>query len=34
LETGKALGLLLSCEIKTASTGEPKMVFMLNKEWE
>lgn len=34
LETVKALGLLLSYEIKTASTGEPKVVFNLNKEWE
>ena len=34
LETVKALGLLLSYEIKTASTGEPKIVFKLNKEWE
>jgi len=34
LETVKALGLLLSYDIKTASTGEPKVVFNLNKEWE
>jgi hypothetical protein len=34
LETVKALGLLLSYEIKTNSTGEPKVVFTLNKEWE
>ena len=34
LETVKALGLLLSYEIKTASTGEPKIVFTLNKDWE
>ena len=34
LETVKALGLILSYEVKTTSTGEPKMVFMLNKEWE
>lgn len=34
LETVKALGLLLSYEIKTASTGEPKVVFTLNKDWE
>lgn len=34
LETVKALGLLLSYEIKTASTGEPKVVFKLNKDWE
>lgn len=35
LETVKALGLLLSYEIETASTtGEPKVVFTLNKDWE
>jgi len=34
IETVKALGLLLSYEIKTASTGEPKVVFTLNKDWE
>lgn len=34
LETVTALGLLLSYEIKTASTGEPKIVFNLNKNWE
>lgn len=34
LETVKAMGLLLSYEIKTASTGEPKIVFTLNKDWE
>ena len=34
LETVKALGLVLSYEIKTASTGEPKIVFTLNKDWE
>lgn len=34
LETVKTLGLLLSYEIKTASTGEPKVVFTLNKDWE
>lgn len=34
LETVKALGLLLSYEIKTASTGDPKVVFTLNKDWE
>lgn len=34
LETVKDLGLLLSYEIKTASTGEPKVVFTLNKDWE
>jgi hypothetical protein len=34
LQTVKALGLLLSYEVKTASTGEPKIVFTLNKDWE
>jgi hypothetical protein len=34
LETVIALGLLLSYEITTASTGEPKVVFTLNKNWE
>lgn len=34
LETVKALGLLLSYEIKTGATGEPKVVFNLNKDWE
>jgi hypothetical protein len=34
IETVKALGLLLSYEIKKTSTGEPKIVFTLNKEWE
>jgi hypothetical protein len=34
IETVKALGLLLSYEIKKASTGEPKVVFTLNKDWE
>jgi|688.fasta_scaffold27517_8 hypothetical protein len=34
IETVKALGLLLTYEIKKASTGEPKVVFNLNKEWE
>jgi hypothetical protein len=34
LETVKALGLLLSYEIKTATSGEPKVVFNINKEWE
>jgi len=34
LETVKALGLLLTYEVKTASTGEPKVVFSLNKDWE
>jgi len=34
LETVTALGLLLSYEIKTASNGEPKVVFTLDKNWE
>jgi len=34
IETVKALGLLLCYEIKKASTGEPKVVFTLNKDWE
>ena len=34
LETCKALGLLLSFKVKTGSTGEPKIIFKLNKDWE
>ena len=34
IETVKALGLLLSYEIKPASTGDKKIVFTLNKEWD
>jgi hypothetical protein len=34
LETVTALGLLLSYNIVTASTGEPKIVFQLDKNWE
>jgi hypothetical protein len=34
IDTVKALGLLLSYEIKTSSTGEPKVIFNLNKQWE
>ena len=34
LETMKALGLLQSYEVKTGSTGEPKIIFTLNKDWE
>jgi len=34
LDTVKALGLLLSYEIKTGSTGEPKIIFTINKNWE
>jgi len=33
LETVKALGLLLSYEVKPGATGELKVVFNLNKEW-
>lgn len=33
LETCKALGLLLSYEIKPGATGEPKVVFKLKKGW-
>jgi hypothetical protein len=34
IETVIALGLLLSSETKKGSTGEPKVVFTLNKDWE
>jgi hypothetical protein len=34
LETVKALGLLLGYEIVTGGTGEPKLIFTLNKDWE
>jgi hypothetical protein len=34
LETVKAMGLLLSYEVKPGATGEPIMVFTLNKDWE
>jgi hypothetical protein len=34
LETVKAMGLLLSYEIKTGATGEPKVIFTLNSNWE
>jgi len=34
LETCKALGLLISYELKTGATGEPKIVFTLNKDWD
>ena len=34
LETVKALGLLISYEIKTSSKGEPKYIFSLNKDWD
>ena len=33
LETVTALGLLKGYEITTGSTGEPKIVFNLNKGW-
>jgi hypothetical protein len=33
IETVKALGLLISYEIKPSYSGEPKIVFKLNKEW-
>jgi hypothetical protein len=34
LETVKALGLLISFEIKQSATGDPKIIFSLNKDWE
>ncbi len=34
LDTVKALGLLLSYEILTGATGEPKVIFHINKSWE
>jgi len=34
LETCKALGLLLSFKVKQSSTGEPKIIFKLNEDWE
>jgi hypothetical protein len=34
LEAVKALGLLVSYEIQTSQSGEPKVVFTLNKDWE
>jgi hypothetical protein len=34
IETVKKLGLLLNHEIKTGATGEAKVVFKLNKDWE
>jgi len=34
LETMTNLGLLLSYEVKTGATGEPKIVFKLNKNWD
>jgi hypothetical protein len=34
LETVTALGILESYKYKTSSTGEPKIIFTLNKDWE
>ena len=34
IETVKALGLLLDYKIETGATGEPKVIFTLNKDWE
>jgi len=34
IETCKALGLLLNHKIETGATGEPKVIFKLNKKWE
>lgn len=34
LETVKTLGLIETYEIKTGATGEPKVIFTLNKDWE
>lgn len=34
LETVTALGLLLCYKVKTGATGEPKVIFTLNKDWE
>jgi len=34
IETVIALGILESYKIKTSSTGEPKIIFTLNKDWE
>ena len=34
IETVKSLGLLISYEIKQGSTGEDKIIFTLNKDWE
>jgi hypothetical protein len=33
LDTVKAMGLLLSYEIKTGATGEEKIIFTLDKKW-
>jgi hypothetical protein len=34
IETVKTLGLIDSYEVKTGATGEPKIIFTLNKDWE
>jgi len=34
LETVKTLGLLLDYKTETGATGEPKIIFTLNKDWE
>jgi len=34
IETVKTLGILNSYEIKTGATGEPKVIFTINKDWE
>ena len=34
IETVKALGLLLDYKIETGATGEPKIIFTINKDWE
>jgi len=34
IETCKALGLLIKHEIETGSTGEPKVIFYISKDWE
>lgn len=34
IETCKTLGLLLKHEIKAGTTGEPKIIFYINKSWE
>jgi hypothetical protein len=34
IDTVKALGLLLDYKIETGATGEPKIIFDVNKDWE
>jgi len=34
IETVTALGILESYKYKTSSTGEPQIIFTLNKDWE